>query len=151
MSARRDAAVRAVLDELQEIARGAAVRMVGGSLSFAGIDGETFAARILSAGVVAAAPAGVVTLLREEEGHVCTCGSDAVCKGCSEGFEDRCRFEAVLRALLGEAEQAAREAEWICPVCGDRFAYGADTLEVVCTGASPGSHKPAYMKLTVKA
>lgn len=32
--------------------------------------------------------------------HVCSCDDSPGCAGCSEGFGDRCRFEAALRSLL---------------------------------------------------
>lgn len=51
---------------------------------------------------------GALRLLVAGEPHVCTCGhnGDGSCDGCSEGFEDRCRFEKALRSLVGVGEEA---------------------------------------------
>lgn len=42
-------------------------------------------------------------ILLDGEPHVCTCGhtSDEARDGCSDAFEDRCRFERSLRTLVG--------------------------------------------------
>jgi hypothetical protein len=47
---------------------------------------------------------GVLGDLLQADPHVCTCGHNPAglmkCDGCSEGWEDRCRFEARLRAVV---------------------------------------------------